>query len=124
MLTNLMQWLAGRFPNAPLHRVTTAVIDRNEILYRRINGQSATLRLDAIDRVLIRTTDQGPFEDDVFYVLQAAEEVLVPSQGAGGCAALLEELQNLPGFDNEAVIAAMSSTDNREFLCWERTSAG
>jgi len=29
-------------------------------------------------------------------------------------------LQQLPGFDNAAVIAAMQSTDNQRFLCWER----
>jgi hypothetical protein len=35
---------------------------------------------------------------------------------------LLERLQVLSGFDNDAVIAAMSSTSARRFLCWERTA--
>jgi hypothetical protein len=37
-----------------------------------------------------------------------------------GTEALLEHLQTLPGFDNDAVIAAMQSTENQLFLCWER----
>ena len=34
---------------------------------------------------------------------------------------LLSRLQQLPGFDNEAVIKAMGSTNNAKFLCWKRT---
>jgi hypothetical protein len=33
-------------------------------------------------------------------------------------------LQELPGFDNEQVIAAMCSTKNARFLCWRRSEAG
>lgn len=33
---------------------------------------------------------------------------------------LLERLQQLDGFNNEAVIDSMGSTDNNEFICWER----
>jgi hypothetical protein len=43
-------------------------------------------------------------------------------QGATGDDQLLERLQALPGFDNNAVIAAMSSASNRRFLCRERTA--
>jgi hypothetical protein len=32
---------------------------------------------------------------------------------------ILERLQRLPGFDNEQVIAAMSSAALNAFLCWE-----
>jgi hypothetical protein len=41
-------------------------------------------------------------------------------QGATGERALLERLQELPGFDDRAVIDAMSATARQRFLCWER----
>jgi hypothetical protein len=45
-------------------------------------------------------------------------------QGATGDRLLLERLQALPGFDNNAVIEAMSSTSRRRFLCWQRRHDG
>jgi len=35
---------------------------------------------------------------------------------------LLVRLQQLPGFNNEAVIKAMGSTTHNKFVCWKRTS--
>ncbi|HEX8904744.1 MAG TPA: hypothetical protein VF771_07885 [Longimicrobiaceae bacterium] len=71
-------------------------------------------------RVEIHTTDQGPWAADVFWVLYTASAVHAVPQGATGERELLERLQQLPGFDNEAVIAAMTSTDNQAWTCWER----
>jgi hypothetical protein len=34
---------------------------------------------------------------------------------------MLEKIQQLPGFDNEAVIKAMTSTTNNRFICWQRS---
>jgi len=69
--------------------------------------------------VTIRTTDQGPFVDDVFWLLERRDGtvVAVPSEAAGE-PALLERLQQLPGFDNEAVIRASMSIENAVFHCW------
>jgi hypothetical protein len=41
-------------------------------------------------------------------------------QAAPGASQLLERLQQLPGFNNQAVIDSMGCTDNKQFLCWER----
>jgi hypothetical protein len=67
------------------------------------------------------TTDHGPFVDDVFWLLigEDGKGCAVPSE-AEGMKALLERLQRLPGFDNEAVIAAMGSTSNARFRVWKR----
>lgn len=73
-----------------------------------------------IARVRIVTTDEGPFVTDVFFAIDA--------KSGGGCVVphdlavqseLLDTLQaRLPGLDNEAVIAAMGSTERREFTIW------
>lgn len=73
-----------------------------------------------LQSVAIRTTDAGPFVADVFWILQGSESTCTIPQGARGESELLRRLQELPDFNSEAVIAAMSSTDNAEFLCWSR----
>lgn len=70
--------------------------------------------------VEIVTTDDGPFADDVFWVLHGGGKGLVVPQTAAGTDALLERLQALPGFRNEAVIQAMGSDGPGRFLCWRR----
>jgi hypothetical protein len=46
------------------------------------------------------------------------------SNGADGFKALLERIQGLPRFDNEAVIRAMGSTSNDRFVVWKRETSG
>ena len=72
--------------------------------------------------VEVVTTDAGPFADDVFWVLQGAGPLLVIPQSAPGSDALLARLQELPGFDSRAVIAAMSSAGSERFPCWSRAA--
>jgi hypothetical protein len=74
-----------------------------------------------IARVRILTTDQGPWLEDVFFV--------VDSRNGDGCvvthdlavrSGLLEALQSrLEGVNNAAVIEAMCSAEAREFTIWE-----
>ncbi len=120
----LRHWLATRFPNWPVNRVVLVATDEAGIHFARASGIHEFIRWSEVARVLIRTTDKGPFDDDVFFVLETTRESLVIPQPARGCAELLRELQKLPGFDNNRVIAAMGCTDNREFLCWEREATG
>jgi hypothetical protein len=76
----------------------------------------------AIDRIVIRTTDLGPFAPDVFWALHSGmEPPVILYGGATGEPELLAEFQRrLPGFRNDELIKAMSSTSNREFVVWER----
>ena len=74
-----------------------------------------------IARVRIMTTDQGPYLEDVFFIVEAKSD--------GGCVVpqdlavrdgLLEALQSrLVGLNNGAVIEAMLSVENRIFTIWE-----
>ncbi|MCC6524707.1 MAG: hypothetical protein IT373_18770 [Polyangiaceae bacterium] len=71
-------------------------------------------------KVSILTTSAGPFDEDLFFVLHAADghACVVP----GGCAhtrGLLARLQRLPRFDNEAVIQASTCCCDAELPCWE-----
>jgi hypothetical protein len=116
----LLKWLKSRFQMAPINRVAAVDVGDETITFRWAGGSTSSLRWENIERVVIRTTDAGPFDDDVFFVVQAAGTTYVIPQGAAGTNQLRERLQQLPDFDNEAIINSMGCTDNQEFVCWER----
>lgn len=76
---------------------------------------------DELRAVIIQTTSDGPFMPDVFWLLVGERGGCVVPQGATGERALFERLQALPGFDNQAVISAMVCTENKHFLCWQKS---
>jgi hypothetical protein len=102
----------------------TVSFDAESVTCRRPGGAVETVRWSDLRAVLIHTTDVGPAVDDVFWVLVGnGSGCVIPSE-ADGANRLLERLQQLPNFDYDAAIQAMSSTDNWEFLCWKRQDAG
>ena len=114
-------WLKPR-EMAPINRVAVVTCDDQKINFRWAWGSTTSEDMSDVRRVLIRTTDQGPFDDDVFFVVETAGKNYVIPQAAPGASQLLEHFQQLPGFNNEAVIDSMGCTDNKEFLCWERVA--
>lgn len=85
------------------------------------DGLFSMLWSELSDASLI-TTDDGPWIEDVYWHLQdeAGQSMIVP-QGALGHEEFLAELQRrLPGFKNDAVIAAMGSTSNATFHVWSK----
>lgn len=79
------------------------------------------MAIDALVGVAIRTTDAGPFAEDIFWELtdETGVQVLIPT-GAENAAALLDVLEVLPGFKTMAVVHAMGSTENARFQIWRR----
>lgn len=91
----------------------------------RADGVEETIHWSELHEIGILTTDEGPWQEDVFFLLTASDGksgCTVP-QSSDGCDQLLARLQQLPGFDNEAVIKAMGSSSNAKFLCWKRQVA-
>jgi hypothetical protein len=72
--------------------------------------------------VVIETNDRGPWEEDVYFILfsDSKEHFCAIPQCSKGTQELLARLQQLAGFDNEAVISSMGCTSKRSFLCWEK----
>ena len=94
-----------------------------EVRCVRPDGQVECITWNDLQSVTILTTDKGPLVADVFWLLDTStgSGCIIP-QGATGERALLGRLQELPGFDNEALIESMSSAENRKFLCWQRAN--
>lgn len=99
---------------------TRVICDETGVFVTRWNGQVESVTWADLETVLIETNDTGPIGDDVIWILAGRTSgCLVPS-GAEGEQALLARLQELPGFDNQAVIDAMGSVENARFVCWRK----
>jgi hypothetical protein len=106
---------------APPTRQSAVVnFDDDSVTCRRGSGLVETVRWSDLRAIVIQTTADGPVVDDVFWVLVGQTTGCVVPSESTGMDGLLERLQALPGFDNEAVMAAMACTDERKFICWER----
>jgi hypothetical protein len=74
--------------------------------------------------VHIVTNDSGPLGLDVWWLLEGEEDVLCAFPlGATGEQAVVDLLMILPGFDHMAMINAMSTPDNSDFVVWRRGAA-
>lgn len=83
------------------------------------SGKSLSIEWADLRGVFIETNSLGPFAEDVHWLLATDSGSLVIPQEAEGMQELLTRLQQLPGFDNKAVIEAMSSVDDQIFLVWK-----
>jgi len=93
--------------------------DDHEIKLRVPDGHEYTIPWSELSSVAIKTTNEDPFMDDVLWILGTKKYSLRIPQGAKGEEELLGRLQQLPNFDNEAVISAMGCAENKLFLCWQ-----
>ncbi len=74
---------------------------------------------DSLVRVEIVTNDLGPFLEDFFWVLHDRAGASVSlTQDQASSIGLLGRLQQLQGFDNQAVIRASCCTEDARFVCW------
>src|SRR5919108_1660513 len=102
-----------------LRRRDSVEVDDVGVTRRLAEGGVEMLAWSDLQEVGVMTTDEGPWAEDVFFVLvgPGCSGVLVP-QGAEGSKALVDRLLQLPGFDERRLIEAMGSTSNRKFVCW------
>lgn len=96
-------------------------VDEVGVRRRLADGSDESVSWDELREVAIRTTPEGPWQEDVFFLLVGA--------GGGGCAVpaghpaaddLMSRLQSLPDFDNEAFIEAMTTIEDGLFVVWRR----
>lgn len=105
----------------PAPRAPAILIDDRGVRRDLGNGKSEDVAWSNLVEVQIVTTDEGPWLDDVFFLLVGGDGTgcCVP-QGAPGSETLLERLQALPNFDNQKVIEAMGSVESARFVCWKK----
>jgi hypothetical protein len=92
-----------------------------QVTCRQPNGYFQSIAWENLVGVVIETNDLGPFAPDLFWVLLSEkDDNLFFPMGASGEERVIEKLQSLPGFNNDAMIRAMSSTQVQRFICWRR----
>jgi len=99
--------------------LTQVGFDSERIWVKHPDQDEESILWEELIGVAIRTTDEGPYNPDVFWILGTKEKTLIYPGGATGESEMIERLQKLPNFDNEAVISAMGSAFNNTFICWE-----
>ena len=125
----MLEWLKRhRQPQStpdPGRGVTSRVavsFDDHVIRVKLPTGAVSHVSWSNIGAVNIVTTSDGPFAPDLFWLLQSLDKktnMTIP-MGAEGEHDLLRAMQaRLPGFDNMAVIEAMSSTGPAGFVIWD-----
>jgi hypothetical protein len=114
---------AGRNPELNVESKWIVTVSDEQISCERPNGKVESLDWADLKIVAVETTDKGPFAADVFWYLAGETSGCIVPLGATGEPGLVERLQTLPGFDNETLIKAMTSTSNQRFILWQRSDA-
>lgn len=71
--------------------------------------------------ISIITTSRGPLYPDFFWLLESNSSItIVPSEGPDEN--FLSRVQKMPGFDNDAVIKAATSSTDDIFVCWKKNT--
>lgn len=91
-----------------------AAFSGNEIHVTRPDGIAASIELSDLSRVLVATNDSGPWNYDVWFVLEGSRSSLEFPLETHGREEVLNLLKQLPGFE----LRGMNSTSNARFECW------
>jgi YD repeat-containing protein len=119
----LLFWLRGRPAAQPRAGPFQIDYDDRSITVTDGFGESHTVQWDELEKVAIRTADDGPVGAGVVWGLQtrSSDHVLIFPEGAAGEAELVSEMtRRLPGFDSNEVIHAMGTTSNGLFVVWQK----
>jgi hypothetical protein len=117
---NFLRSLFGRTPSPePFGRVQ---IDDAKIVYHRPDKKEEEIKWRDLIEVGIVTTDEGPLQEDVYFMMlgPSLDRGCSIPQGAVGTDVLVSKLQGLPDFDNSELIKAMGCTSNNSFTCWRK----
>lgn len=111
-------------PHLYVRRPAERVLVDDEAVARVLgDGRIERIAWRDVARVSVVTTADGPRAEDAFFVLESED-------GKTGCAVpnalaapLVERIVKLPGFDHEAMIRAMASSEAGLVRCWTRPGA-
>jgi hypothetical protein len=102
--------------------------DETRIVVTHPQGEPKVVRWAKLTKVAVRTTDDGPFDMDLFWGFHedgSGEAAAVFPGGATGEGPFLEALASrLPNLRAEQITKAMSSTSNDYFVIWESGNCG
>jgi hypothetical protein len=123
MLKQFVQFISSlfgqkkvRYPESDF--VITLTEESIEVV--RPDGVKEMIRWDDVQTISVATTDKGPFAPDVWFVLLGNKSQCLFPQGAPRSDEAYERISQFDGFDFETFIKSMCSTENAQFLLWQR----
>ncbi len=99
----------------------TVTFDHQAVTLHQPDGRRGTITWDELGSVTVATTDCD-VSDDVFWLLLSHDRsrfLAVPLCAVGERELLLAMQLRLRDFDNDAVIAAMTSIETEHFVVWQ-----
>ncbi len=108
--------LSHESPNAQSRTVS---VDDTGVRRQLADGSEEAVTWSELSAVVVRVIPEGPWKEDVFFMLAGAngKGTAIPS-GDPAADALIERLQTLPGFDNEKFIEAMTTDADEAYVVW------
>jgi len=102
----------------------TVVVDDHGVSVRFSDGKVEAVAWSELTEVVMVTTDEGPFTEDVFFLLEGMNDTgCCVANGDPASKELLQRLQKLQDFDNGKFIEAMGCAENARFVCWRKKGA-
>ena len=111
-------WWKRMRQRALRERLVALDIDEEGARVQRGDGSCDELKWSELTAVEIVTTDEGPWSDDIFWLLLSGEHACVLPNSAGS--EILDQLRSFDGVNTEAIISAMGWTENARFVVWKR----
>ncbi len=91
------------------------------LVYPRGAGSQAVGLLSRLEAVTLRTTDQGPFVEDVFLLLDFDDRTWVVPSAHQDFMTVYDGLGERLPLNHQRFIEGMASAENNSFLLWGRT---
>lgn len=127
MFANAIKWLRllrKAFSGERFEQSVIVSVDHEGISAVYPSGDTSSIKWPNVGRIGIQTNDKGPWQPDVWWILEGASNRCTYPNGATGEHDALKEIESrFPGFDDKAVIKAMGCSSNAVFMCWERKNA-
>lgn len=122
-LKRFLSWTGDRAPISPDPQpgAVSVTCDHTTITLYQPDGRSGTLDWDDIGSVTVAIT-ANVVSDDVFWLILSRDRsrfLAVPLCAVGERELLMAMQIRLRGFDNDAVINAMTSTETEHYVVWE-----
>lgn len=97
-------------------------LEGSRVIVVEPDGTRMEADFEDLQLVKIVTNDTGPWGADVWWAFEGAGEIILCAwpQGASGEQPVIDWTMGLSGFDHEAMIGAMSSVENANFIVWRR----
>lgn len=105
----------------PVPGALSVTFDNRAITLHQPDGRTGAITWDELGSVTVATTD-CEISDDVFWLLLSHDRsrfLAVPLRAVGEQELLMVMQLRLRGFDNDAVIAAMTCVETEHFVVWQ-----